>query len=93
MDPAIFNAPLTDAEIDKLDHFLLYEADVDDSMTLDMLDGYLHALAISPTTVHPTRWMPRIWGEDFTELWTYTTSRDAPRARLASSRFHPRHLT
>ena len=68
MDPAIFNAPLSDAEIDELDQFLLYEADVDDSMTLDMLDGYLHALAIGPTTVHPTRWMPRIWGEDFTDL-------------------------
>ena len=68
MDPAIFNAPLTDAEIDELDHVLLYEADVEDSMTLDMLDGYLHALAIGPTTVHPRRWMPRIWGESFTAM-------------------------
>jgi uncharacterized protein len=68
MDPAIVNAPLTDAEIDELDHFLLYETDVDDSMTLDMLDGYLHALAVGPTTVHPTQWMPRIWGEDFTGM-------------------------
>lgn len=56
---------LSDAEIDELDHFLLYEADVKDSMTLDMLDGYLHALAIGPTTVKPQQWMPRIWGEDF----------------------------
>lgn len=68
MDPATLNAPLDDAEIDELDHFLLYDADVDDSMTLDMLDGYLHALAIGPTTVLPTSWMPRIWGEDFTGM-------------------------
>ncbi len=68
MDPAILNAPLSDAEIDELDHFLLYEVDLGDSMPLDMLDGYLHALAIGPTTVHPTRWMPRIWGEDFTGM-------------------------
>ena len=59
---------LSDTELDELDHFLLYEADVEDSMTLDMLDGYLHALAIGPTTVHPQRWMPRIWGEDFTGM-------------------------
>ena len=68
MDPALFNAPLSDAEIDELDHFLLYQVDLGDSMTLDMLDGYLHALAIGPTTVPPTRWMPRIWGEDFTDM-------------------------
>ena len=56
---------LSDAEIDELDHFLLYEADVKDSMTLDMPDGYLHALAVGPTAVKPEQWMPRIWGEDF----------------------------
>ena len=68
MKPAIFNAPLTDTEIDELDHLLLYEADAEDSMTLDMLDGYLHALAVGPTTIHPKRWMPRIWGEDYTDM-------------------------
>lgn len=61
------HTPLTDDEIGELDHFLLY-ADVPDSMTLDMLDGYLHALAIGPTTVEPRQWMPRIWGENFASM-------------------------
>ncbi len=59
--------PLTDDEIGILDDFLLY-ADVPDSMTLDMLDGYLHALAIGPKTVTPQQWIPRIWGEDFAAM-------------------------
>ena len=38
--------PLSDDELQELDNFLLYEVDCDESMTLDMLDGYLHAIAI-----------------------------------------------
>lgn len=58
-----FFAPLTEAETDELDNFLLYEVDNDESMTLDMMDGYLHAIAIGPVTLMPKQWMPRIWGE------------------------------
>ncbi len=79
MDPALLNAPLSDAEIDELDRFLLYEPEIDDCMTLDMLDGYLHALAIGPTAVPPTRWMPRVWGEDFTDTMPPVKDADALR--------------
>ena len=55
--------PLTEVELEELDHFLLYEVQSDDSMTSDTLDRYLHAIAIGPTSLMPQQWMPGIWGE------------------------------
>jgi uncharacterized protein len=46
-------APLADQELAELDHYLLYEVDADEVMTLDGLDGYLHAIAIGPITLMP----------------------------------------
>lgn len=57
-------APLSDEELEELDRFLLYGVDNDEAMTLDRLDGYLHALAIGPQTIMPKQWMPKVWGED-----------------------------
>lgn len=56
-------APLTDDEHQELDHFLMDEANAPDGMTFDILDGYMHAIAIGPTTLMPQQWMPGIWGE------------------------------
>ena len=56
-------SPLSDDELQELDYFMLYEVACDESMTLDTLDGYLHAIAIGPVTLHPRQWMPGIWGE------------------------------
>lgn len=52
-------APLSEDEYDELDQFLLYDVDTEDGLTLDMVDGILHALAVGPTTIHPKRWPPR----------------------------------
>lgn len=57
-------APLSDTELEELDQFLLYGVDNDEAMTLDTLDGYLHAIAIGPQTVMPKQWLPKVWGED-----------------------------
>lgn len=57
-------APLSDEELEELDRFLLYGVDNDEAMTLDRLDGYLHAIAIGPQTIMPKQWMPKVWGED-----------------------------
>jgi len=62
MTPLAFE-PLSDEELDELDHFMLHEVDCDEGMTLDMLDGYLHAIAIGPKTLMPRQWMPAIWGD------------------------------
>ena len=56
--------PLSDEELEELDQFLLYGVDNDEAMTLDTLDGYLHAIAIGPQTIMPSQWLPKIWGED-----------------------------
>ena len=50
--------PLSDAELQEIDNFLLFEVDCDESMTMDTLDGYLHAIAIGPITLTPQQWMP-----------------------------------
>ena len=55
-------APLSDEELDALDGFLL-DQDTEEGMTLDMLDGFLHALALGPETVQPSRWLPKVWGQ------------------------------
>ncbi|MFG6440219.1 UPF0149 family protein [Roseateles sp. LKC17W] len=52
--------PLSDDELGELDAFLL-DSDTDEGMRLDMLDGFLHALAIGPETVMPSRWLPLVW--------------------------------
>ena len=56
--------PLSKDEFDELDHFLLYEVDTEEGMTMDMADGFLHAIAIGPTTLHPRQWLPKIWGTE-----------------------------
>ena len=57
-------APLSDEELEELDQFLLYGVDNDEAMTLDTLDGYLHAIAIGPQTIMPSQWLPKVWGEN-----------------------------
>ena len=54
-------APLSDGELAALESYLL-DQDAEEGMTLDMLDGFLHALALGPETVMPTRWLPKVWG-------------------------------
>lgn len=55
-------SPLSDDELQELDNFLLFDVDCDESMTMDTLDGYLHAIVIGPITLTPRQWMPGIWG-------------------------------
>lgn len=57
-------APLSDTEFDVLDKFLLYGVESDERMTIDMMDGFLHAIAIGPTSFHPKQWLPKVWGTE-----------------------------
>jgi uncharacterized protein len=68
--PAI---PLSDEELDELDEFLLSDATSDETMVLEILDGYLTAIVVGPVTVMPSLWLPRVWGpteEDAPEFET-----------------------
>jgi uncharacterized protein len=46
-------APLSDDEMDELDQFLMSDATSDETMILDMLDGYLTAVVIGPRNLQP----------------------------------------
>lgn len=56
--------PLSDEEFDDLDDFVLSDRCADDSMTMDVLHGYLTALAIGPLELPMAEWLPRVWGSD-----------------------------
>jgi uncharacterized protein len=57
-------APLSEEEFDQLDDFLLYGVDTDEVMMIEAVDGFMHAIVIGPTTVHPKQWLPKIWGTE-----------------------------
>lgn len=57
------NAPLSDAEFDELDNFLMSDAVGDSAMDVSMLDGFLTAIVIGPQTLSPSLWLPRVWGK------------------------------
>ncbi len=61
--PHAMMAPLNDEELHELEGFLL-ELETEEGMTLDMLDGFLHAIAIGPETVMPSQWLPKVWALD-----------------------------
>ena len=55
--------PLTDAELDELEAFLASDAVPQDCMDLEMLDGYLSAIASGPDMIQPSEWLPGVWSE------------------------------
>ena len=61
--------PLTDAEFDELDEFLMSEALPEETMDVAMLDGFLTALAIGPNLLEPGQWLPEIWGGSEAVVW------------------------
>lgn len=68
--------PLSEDELDWLDHFLLYRIDDDADcegkdegvLSISELDGLLTAVVSGPVPVPPSRWMPQVWG-DFPPVW------------------------
>lgn len=82
-------SPLSDDELQELDNFLLFEVDCDEYMTLDTLDGYLHAIAIGPVNLNPKQWMPDIWGDgirpNFVNKWWSWSALDASPANWPRS--------
>ena len=54
--------PLTDTELDQLSTILARFGDKH-SMNLEQLDGYLAALICGPELVPPSKYLPKIWGD------------------------------
>jgi uncharacterized protein len=55
--------PLADAELDELEAFLASDAVPQDCMDLEMLDGYLTAIACGPEQIQPSEWLLQVWSE------------------------------
>ncbi|WP_170272556.1 UPF0149 family protein [Litorivicinus lipolyticus] len=53
--------PLTADDLKALDKCLTFEVGPQ-GLSVDRLDGLLHALAIGPTTLDPTTWVHMVWG-------------------------------
>ncbi len=62
-DVRALDEPLTDAELDELEAFLASDAVPQDCMDLEMLDGYLTAIASGPESIQPSEWLPGVWSE------------------------------
>ena len=56
--------PIPEAEFDELDDFLSDEAIQDTSMDVSTLDGFLAAIAIGPSFVPPSEWLPWVFDMD-----------------------------
>lgn len=72
-------APLSDAEIDELESFLISDATSDETMVLEVLDGYLTAIVVGPVTVMPSQWLPRVWGPTEEDAPEFETPKQAQR--------------
>ena len=55
--------PLTDAEFDELDQFLMSDATPGECMDISMMDGFISALPIGPNMMMPSQRLPVLRGE------------------------------
>jgi len=60
---------LSDAELDRLSDLLERHAVAQGGMSLEMVDGFLSALAVGPELVPPSEYEPEIWGSE-SPSWT-----------------------
>ncbi len=56
-----YNEQLSEHELDELADFL---DDIPGSMNIEMMDGFLTALACSPELVMPSKFLHHVWGEE-----------------------------
>ncbi|QID19820.1 UPF0149 family protein [Nitrogeniibacter mangrovi] len=61
MDDA--DVSLSEAELDELESLLASDAVPDDCMSLEMLDGYLAAVTVSPRPLETVEWLPSVWSD------------------------------
>ena len=68
--PDTLEKPDSDDELELLDYYLLRYGTDDAILNVSELDGFFAALACSPDTILPSRWLPAIWGgEDQSPVW------------------------
>jgi len=55
---------ITDADLERLDAFLMSDATPESAMDVSTLEGFLTALVIGPRMVPPSQWLPWVWDFD-----------------------------
>jgi uncharacterized protein len=73
------NEPLSEAELNEVDRFLESDATPANCMGLSTLEGFLTALAIGPTLVLASEWLPGVWGERDDDLLIFESEKEAKR--------------
>ncbi|MGH8111254.1 MAG: UPF0149 family protein [Rhodanobacteraceae bacterium] len=63
--------PLSNAELEDLDQFLLSDMVSEEALSLSGLDGYLAAIVAGPVTILPSQWLPGVWGSTDGDAPTY----------------------
>jgi hypothetical protein len=81
--PMPIDTPLTEAEFDRLDDFLISDGAPDNTMDTSMLDGYLAAVASGPNLVMPDQMLRWIWDTENGE--NPRSSRTRPRPAKSSA--------
>jgi uncharacterized protein len=77
LNPADLASPFSEKEFDELDEFLISDITSDETLTIMGLDGYLTALAVGPTTVAPSHWLPGVWGSSADDTPAFETAAQA----------------
>jgi uncharacterized protein len=72
----VLTQSLTDAELDRLDHFLR-SVNPSEGMSLEELDGFFCALICSPEVVPPSEYMPLIFGGELVQGLGVSTIEEA----------------
>lgn len=79
VDPQQMMAPLSDAEIDELENFLMSDNTSGETMMLDCLDGFLTAIVSGPVMLKPSEWLPSVWGPTEDDAPEFDTLEQAER--------------
>lgn len=80
--------PLSDAELDELEEFLVSDDVPEDCMDIAMLDGFLTAVIIGPDTLLPSQWLPYIWGGDEDASMSFSSDAQAERVLNLIMRYY-----
>ena len=59
--PAMQGEQMTEEDFEALEEILTSDVVPEDCMDLEMLDGYLAGVLISPRAIPPERWLPGVW--------------------------------
>jgi len=79
--------PLAETDLDRLERFLVERVLPNEGMSLEILDGFLSAIVVSPLPVSAQEYLPLVWGERAPE-WTSQADQDEAAALVEGLRLH-----